>query len=270
LHEVKDITYQTITKAGMTHLKAVSVIGYKDSGKTRVVEALVGELTGRGYTVGTLKHTAEDVPLDTPGKDTMRHREAGSVATAILHGRSAALFIDRYLTVHEAIAKLGPLDYVVVEGFKSLDISAKVIAPREASEIEGLSNGLEIAIVDLIGEEIREGGGVPVIPIDEPGRLADVVEERAFPLLPGLDCKGCGYPDCRSMGVALLAGESTIDGCVGYRPSFSLRVDDAEIPLGPFVQDMVRNTVLGMVRSLKGVERPSKVELRFEEGKDDS
>lgn len=45
----------------MMFARAVSVIGYKNSGKTRVVEALVRELTDRGHRVGTLKHTAEDV-----------------------------------------------------------------------------------------------------------------------------------------------------------------------------------------------------------------
>jgi molybdopterin-guanine dinucleotide biosynthesis protein MobB len=46
--------------------RAVSVIGFKDAGKTRVVEVLVAELTRRGHRVGTLKHTAEDVSLDKP------------------------------------------------------------------------------------------------------------------------------------------------------------------------------------------------------------
>ena len=43
-----------------------------------------------------------------------------------------------------------------------------------------------------------------------------------------------------------------------------LKVDDSDIPLGPFVQNMVLNTTLGMVSSLKGVEKPKKVELMFE------
>jgi molybdopterin-guanine dinucleotide biosynthesis protein B len=133
----------------MIQTRAISVVGYKNSGKTRVVEALVSELTGRGHKVGTLKHTAESVLLDTPGKDTWRHRKAGSVATAILHGNGSALFIDRYMTIQEAISKMGQFDYVVTEGFKSLDVMVKIIVPRKTSEIEELSNGLEIAIIKL-------------------------------------------------------------------------------------------------------------------------
>ena len=250
----------------MTLTKAISVVGYKDSGKTRVVEALVGELTDRGYRVGTLKHTAEDVLLDTPGKDTWRHREAGSLATAILHGRGSAFFVDRYFTVNEAASRLGGLDFVVLEGFKSLDTMAKIVVPREAGEVEGLSNGLEVAVADMVGGGLGSRGGLPVIPLEEAGRLADIVEERAFPMLSGLDCHGCGYDDCLSLGRAILAGEAGPERCVGYASDFALRVDGEAVALGPFVQEVTKNVVLGLVRSFKGVGDPSRVELEFEVG----
>ncbi len=249
----------------MTLTKAVSVVGYKDSGKTRVVEALVRELSDRGYRVGTLKHTAEDVLLDTPGKDTWRHREAGSQATAILHGKGSAFFIDRYFTVNEAASRLGSLDFVVLEGFKSLETMAKIVVPREAGEVEGLSNGLEVAIVDLVGGGLQSQGGVPVVPL-EGGRLADIVEARGFPMLSGLGCHGCGYEDCLGHGRAILAGEASFESCVGYASSFTLRVNGEAVALGPFVQGVTRNVVLGLVRSFKGVEAASRVELEFEVG----
>lgn len=253
----------------MSHPKAVSVIGFKNSGKTRVVEGLVSELTSRRNRVGTIKHTAEDVPLDTPGKDTMRHREAGSEATAILHEKSAAFFIDRYLTVQQAVSMLGTLDYLVIEGFKSLDVSVKIVVARSKHEAEELADGLEIAIVDMSKDEGGFDGGVPVVSPVDVGRLADIVEDRAFNLLPGLDCKGCGFPNCKSMGVALLGGEAEISRCVGYGSSFTLRIDGRDIPLGPFVQDILMSTTMGMVSSLKGVDKPYKVEMSFERGDDD-
>ena len=250
----------------MTHARAVAVVGYKDSGKTRVVEVLVRELTDRGYRVGTLKHTAEDIPLDTPGKDTWRHREAGSEASAILHESSTAIFIDRHLTVNQAAAMLGNLDFVVVEGFKSLDTMARIIVPREDKEVEDLSNGLEIAVADLLGGGLSSRDNAPLIPLDLPEELADIVEARAFPMLAGLDCGGCAYNDCRGLARAILVGKAKAGKCVSYAPSFSLKIDDAVVPLGPFVKDVTINTVLGLVRSFKGVDDPEKVELVFELG----
>lgn len=264
---MKDITNLPLEiPSDMALTRMVSVVGYKDSGKTRVVEALVAELAGRGRRVGTVKHTAESVLLDTPGKDTWRHREAGSVATAILHGKGSALFIDNPMTVAEASSRLGDLDYVVTEGFKTLETVAKIIVPREAGEVEELSNGLEIAIAVLDGREIEDVSGAPSVSLDEIKVLADIVEERAFPILPDLDCKGCGYGSCLEFGGAILAGEAHVEKCVGYAPGFNLRVDGAEVPLGPFVQDVTRSVVLGLVSSFKGVGRPKKVELSFEVG----
>lgn len=224
----------------------------------------------RGHRVGTVKHTAEDIPLDTPGKDTYRHRRAGSEASAIVHDGGAAFFIDRYLTLNEAVARLGSLDFVVLEGFKSLDNMARIVVPREAGEVDGLSNGLEIAVADIPGLEPPISGKAPVVSLDRPEELADLVEEKSFKMLPGLNCGGCGYDDCRSMAEAILAGEAEADRCVGINPvGFRLIIDDVPIPLGPFVQSVTKNVVLGLVRSLKGVGEPRKVELLFEERRQD-
>ena len=251
----------------MTPAKAVAVVGYKDSGKTRVVEALVRELTSRGHQVGTIKHTAEDTPLDTPGKDTHRHREAGSKASAIIHDSAAALFIDGYMTVNEAIAKLGALDYVVIEGFKTLTTVARIIVPKETGHVEELSNGLEIAVADLIGGGLPEAC-IPIIPLDRIGELADTVEKSAYPILAGLNCHGCGYEDCHKLGKAILRGEAEAESCVAYTSEFVLRVNDVDIPLGPFIQDVTRNVLLGLVRSYKGVDDPTKIEIKFEAKRD--
>ena len=129
--------------------RAVAVTGFKNSGKTRVVEALTKELTLRGYKVGTLKHTADDIPLDTPGKDTSRHRAAGSTATAILQENTTAVFLDQHLTLQQTAEKLGPLDYLIIEGFKTKDTQARIIVPRENMELDQLRNGLEIAVVKV-------------------------------------------------------------------------------------------------------------------------
>jgi molybdopterin-guanine dinucleotide biosynthesis protein B len=255
-----------VYQGGFALTKAVSVVGFKDSGKTRVVEALVGELVGRGFSVGTLKHTAESVLLDTPGKDTWRHREAGSGATAILHGRGSALFLDRAMTVREAVVMLGEIDFVVTEGFKSLESMAKLIVPRVEGEVGELSNGLEIGLVDVDGRGVQGGCAVPVIPLEDAAALADVVEERAFPVLPGLDCRGCGFDSCLEFGKALLAGDAVLGACVGFGSGFSLRVEGKEVVLGPFVQDVTRSVVLGLLSSFKGVGQPGRVELSFEVG----
>jgi molybdopterin-guanine dinucleotide biosynthesis protein B len=244
--------------------KAVAIIGYKNSGKTRVVEALTEELTKRGYKIGTLKHTADDIYLDTPGKDTSRHRKAGSIATALLQENSTAVFIDKHLTLHQTISKLGPLDYIIIEGFKGKNTHTRIIVPRENSELEGLRNGLEIAVVKIPESKFKKDNLPSVYTLEQVSGLADIVENKSFPMLSGLDCHSCGYPDCLTMGKALLSGEAELSQCVGYKTDFILEVNGTGIPLGGFTRKALENVVLGFIKSLKGGEDARKVQLEFE------
>ena len=244
--------------------RAVAVTGYKNSGKTRVVETLTRELTKRGYKVGTIKHTADDINLDTPGKDTQRHREAGSHATAILQENTTAVFLDRHLTLQQAAEHLGPLDFLVIEGFKTLDTHARILIPRENSELESLMNGLEIAVVKVPESKYDAETELPVLSLDQASELADIVEAKAYSLLPGLNCHGCGYDNCKEMGKALLAGEAEINQCVGYGPSFTLKVNDQEVAMNNFTRATMENVIIGFLKTLKGGDEARKIKLEFE------
>ena len=103
-------------------MRIAGIIGWHDSGKTTLVTALVAELVSRGYRVSTVKHAHHSFDVDTPGKDSWKHRESG--ATEVMVGSAA-----RWALMHElrgnpepALAKLlssmSPVDLVLVEGFK--------------------------------------------------------------------------------------------------------------------------------------------------------
>lgn len=71
----------------------VHIVGRKNSGKTTLVCELVREFTSRGIRVATIKHTHHHHELDTPGKDSHLHREAGAAAVGILSPQMTAMFI---------------------------------------------------------------------------------------------------------------------------------------------------------------------------------
>ena len=72
-------------------MKVLGVSGWSGCGKTTLISALIPRLRARGLTVSTLKHAHHDVDLDTPGKDTWRHREAGAQEVMLATGRLWAL-----------------------------------------------------------------------------------------------------------------------------------------------------------------------------------
>lgn len=73
-------------------MKRIHIIGRKNHGKTTLVAELVQELSSRGYRVGTIKHTHHQHELDSPGKDSHKHREAGAAVVGILTRSLNAIF----------------------------------------------------------------------------------------------------------------------------------------------------------------------------------
>ena len=59
-------------------MRIFGVVGWKNAGKTGLMERLVTEITGRGFTVSTVKHAHHSFDVDHPGKDSHRHRVAGA------------------------------------------------------------------------------------------------------------------------------------------------------------------------------------------------
>ncbi len=62
------------------------VTGWKNAGKTGLMERLVTDITARGFTVSTLKHAHHSFDVDHPGKDSHRHRTAGASQVLLSSG----------------------------------------------------------------------------------------------------------------------------------------------------------------------------------------
>lgn len=103
-------------------MRRIHIVGRKNSGKTTLIVELVRHFTARGLRVGTIKHTHHHHELDTPGKDSHRHREAGASAVGILSPVLNAIFwpvkpetpvADRY---YQFVELMSDCDIVLVEG----------------------------------------------------------------------------------------------------------------------------------------------------------
>ena len=99
-------------------MQAVSVVGWSGSGKTTLLTRLIPCLVARGLSVSTIKHAHHDLALDTPGKDSARHAAAGAAEVVLTTANGFALFSGRPAGLPELLARLAPVDLVLVEGFK--------------------------------------------------------------------------------------------------------------------------------------------------------
>jgi molybdopterin-guanine dinucleotide biosynthesis protein B len=101
-------------------LKLLGIAGASGSGKTVFLVQLIGILRARGLRVSTIKHAHHAVELDQPGKDSHRHSQAGAQETILATSTGFALFAKSPAapTLPELLARLAPVDLVLLEGFR--------------------------------------------------------------------------------------------------------------------------------------------------------
>ncbi len=114
-------------------MRLFGVVGWKNAGKTGLMERLVTEITGRGFSVSTVKHAHHTFDVDHPGKDSHRHRVAGATEVLLASRNRFALMHElrdaEEPSLSELLSKLSPVDLVLIEGYKR-DAHPKVEAFR--------------------------------------------------------------------------------------------------------------------------------------------
>ena len=103
----------------MSSPRLFGITGWKNAGKTTLVERLVAEFVRRGWQVSTIKHAHHDVDVDQPGRDSYRHRAAGASEVAVVGGLRYAIMREQAeATLAEVLERLAPADLVLIEGYK--------------------------------------------------------------------------------------------------------------------------------------------------------
>ena len=114
-------------------MNVYGVVGWKNAGKTGLMERLVTEITGRGISVSTVKHAHHSFDVDHPGKDSHRHRVAGATEVLLASRNRFALMHELRDEAEPALSallqKLAPVDLVLIEGYKR-DSHPKIEAHR--------------------------------------------------------------------------------------------------------------------------------------------
>ena len=110
--------------------------GYSGSGKTTLIEKMIPVFVREGLRVSLIKHAHHEFDLDTPGKDSWRHRHAGCTEVLVSSSRRWAMLHELRgapePTLQEQLKHLSPCDLVIVEGYKAEPIP-KVEVHRAAA-----------------------------------------------------------------------------------------------------------------------------------------
>ncbi|MDI3298662.1 MAG: molybdopterin-guanine dinucleotide biosynthesis protein B [Bacillota bacterium] len=173
-------------------IPVLSVVGRHKSGKTTLIEGLIGQLRRRGLRVATLKHDAHGFDIDVPGKDSWRHRQAGAELVLIASPKRLALVQELreeepLAAVLQLAADRAPwIDLILTEGYRTGHLAK--IEVVQAGRGAPLAAG-EADLLALAADRLPVAGappGVPCFDWNDYAGLAELVLAR----LPELRRKG--------------------------------------------------------------------------------
>jgi molybdopterin-guanine dinucleotide biosynthesis protein B len=146
-------------------MKVIGIAGFSGSGKTTLIEKVIPCLVMEGLRVSLIKHAHHHFDVDTPGKDSYRHREAGCTEVLVSSGMRWALMHELRgqpePSLQEQLRLFAPCDLVIVEGYKT--------EPMPKIEVH------------------RREGSSPLIHPDDPHVVAVATDEPLATRLPQLD-----------------------------------------------------------------------------------
>ncbi|MGA1872358.1 MAG: molybdopterin-guanine dinucleotide biosynthesis protein B [Thermoplasmatota archaeon] len=170
----------------------VALIGLKKSGKTTTAQALIREFHSRGYRVGGVKvMPLSGFTIDTEGKDTRRHMEAGADVVISLSSDEMAYIEkrERPAKIQDALKLIpGDIDVLVCEGLNDdVEGAVRIVVAREkellADTLE--TRGIRKGVIALTGIMSNETGTHPEYPVfnctvpEEASALVDLIMEES-------------------------------------------------------------------------------------------
>ncbi|MDD5959728.1 MAG: molybdopterin-guanine dinucleotide biosynthesis protein B [Methanobrevibacter wolinii] len=228
-------------------MRILSVVGKKDSGKTSLTVRIIKELKNRNYKVASIKHSHHQMEMDHEGTDTYKHKQAGSnitigIGTKSFFNIDGAIPLERLLFL---IKLIDEPDFVVIEGFKNYNYP-KIVTSEE------LVDDYCIKLVDA--KNLSD---------DDVKSLVNIIENKSYDILPTLFTKDCGHTDSKSIAKAIINGD--LDYEYDKQADVTLSIDGKVIGLNDFVNKFLKETILGMLKSLKteeyGVKDFDKIEI---------
>jgi len=163
--------------------RIIGLAGWSGSGKTTLITRVIPVLRGRGLKVATVKHAHHEFDLDRPGKDSWLHREAGASEVLVASSRRWALIHElrdeEEPPLAELLGRLGPVDLVIIEGFKR--------HPHPKLEVYRAAAGKSLLypddnwIVAIASDVPLPQAQLPVLNLDDAETIASVMQAEAMP-----------------------------------------------------------------------------------------
>lgn len=223
--------------------------GPSNSGKTETIVKLVKYFSEKKFKIATVKHIPGEFTIDTEGKDTWKMGNAGSNLVIASSDRETSFIFKNGMDMKkilQLIDSFDDFDIIFIEGFKSVPWIKKI----KFGNGERMENTvMEFKDIETLINYIEK----------------EIEIDRIMKKLPNFNCGECGFSTCREMAEKIILKEKNYENCRYYNPDvmMNIEVNGREIYLSPFVQNIVKNTITGMLSSLKGVGKINSLEIKM-------
>ena len=165
-------------------MRVIGLAGWSGAGKTTLLRRLIPALVGGGLSVSTVKHAHHGFDVDQPGKDSWEHRQAGAQEVLVASANRWALMHelrgDAEPDLADLLARLSPVDLVLVEGFKR--------GGQPKLEVFRAANGKPMihptdpSVVAVASDEAMPDLALPWMQLDDIPAIAEAVQALAVPV----------------------------------------------------------------------------------------
>lgn len=248
-------------------MKVIAINGVTHSGKTTLCQTIIGGLRKRGYTVGSVKEIHfEQFRIDPmPNSNTLKHRKAGAQRVTARGVHETDILYQEMLPIDEILQHYDH-DFVILEGVSDCNVP-RILTALSEKEVEEAMDDRAVLVSGVLANTAGETVcGLPVInALEEPDRLVNFVIDYAFEPMPHFDpkcCTACGH-SCRELTGLICQGKAKREDCVLSKQKVELLLNGKPVPMVPFVQNVMKNTVMAVAKELDGVSGGGEIEVRF-------
>jgi molybdopterin-guanine dinucleotide biosynthesis protein B len=164
-------------------MKVIGLSGWSGAGKTTLLAKVIPYLRDHGLRISVIKHAHHEFDVDVPGKDSWVHRQSGATEVLVSSTRRWALMHELRGAgeppLPELLAKMSPVDLVIIEGFKR--------EPHRKIEVHRLANNKPLLhpddpdIVGIATDAVIETR-LPLAHLDDIEAAANLLQRSAIPV----------------------------------------------------------------------------------------
>lgn len=162
-------------------MKVIGLSGWSGAGKTTLLTRVIPYFLSRGLRVSVIKHAHHEFDVDVPGKDSWVHRQSGATEVVVSSTRRWALMHElrgaHEPRLPELLAKMSPVDLVIVEGFKR--------EPHRKIEVHRYANNKPLLFPDdpgIVGiaTDVAVATALPTAHLDDVEAVAGLLQRSAM------------------------------------------------------------------------------------------